>query len=93
MGCSNHMCGEKSAFSEMDESFQGTIRFSTVFVIGKGNLTIRTKENFVMIISNVFFFVPDLKKKNCLALDNFKGRDMILLLKKEFGEFNIQRKI
>ncbi|XP_073292954.1 uncharacterized protein [Primulina huaijiensis] len=35
-GCSNHMCGDKSVFSELDESFRNTVKFgdnSTVHVM------------------------------------------------------------
>ena len=62
-GCSNHMCGDKKAFSEMDESFRTTVKFgdnSTISVMGKGWVTIQTKENVTHTISNVLF-VPDLK--------------------------------
>ncbi|KAL5753925.1 hypothetical protein ACOSP7_022145 [Xanthoceras sorbifolium] len=60
---SNHMCGEKSVFSEWDESFRNTIKFGDNFIVsimGKGNVSIRTKANSIQIISNVFF-VPNLK--------------------------------
>lgn len=62
-GCSNHMCGNKSAFSELDESFRNIVKFgdnSTVSVMGKGKVTIQAKEDFVHTLSNVFF-VPDLR--------------------------------
>ncbi|KAL6337938.1 hypothetical protein AAG906_005403 [Vitis piasezkii] len=39
-GCSNHMCGDKNAFSKLDESFRNTVKFgdnSIVSVMGKGN--------------------------------------------------------
>ncbi|KAL5784111.1 hypothetical protein ACOSQ2_006503 [Xanthoceras sorbifolium] len=45
-GCSNHICGDKNAFSDLDESFRNT-----------GNTPNQGKFNS---ISNVFF-VPDLK--------------------------------
>ncbi|GKV36989.1 hypothetical protein SLEP1_g45065 [Rubroshorea leprosula] len=38
-GCNNHMCGDKSAFSDLDESFQDKVKFgdnSTIVVKGKG---------------------------------------------------------
>uniref|UniRef100_A0A803P6H4 Uncharacterized protein n=1 Tax=Cannabis sativa TaxID=3483 RepID=A0A803P6H4_CANSA len=38
-GCSNHMCRDKKAFSEMDESFRTTVKFgnnSKIFVMEKG---------------------------------------------------------
>ncbi|RVW74571.1 Retrovirus-related Pol polyprotein from transposon RE1 [Vitis vinifera] len=37
-GCSNHMCGEKKAFSDLDESFCSSVKFgdnSTISVMGK----------------------------------------------------------
>ncbi|KAL5743756.1 hypothetical protein ACOSP7_026613 [Xanthoceras sorbifolium] len=46
--CNNHICGDKFAFSELDESFRNTVKFGEnylVSVMGKGNVTIRTKEN------------------------------------------------
>ncbi|XP_031262769.1 uncharacterized protein LOC116120920 [Pistacia vera] len=62
-GCSNHMCGDKSAFSDLDETFRNFVTFddnSKVFVMGKGSVRIHSKEKSDQIISNVFF-VPDLK--------------------------------
>ncbi|XP_028052257.1 uncharacterized protein LOC114256775 [Camellia sinensis] len=62
-GCSNHMCGDKKAFSDLDESFRNTVKFgdnSTVSVMGKGRVTIQTKGNSTHIISHVLF-VPNLK--------------------------------
>jgi hypothetical protein len=62
-GCSNHMCGDKKAFFDLDESFRSTVKFgdnSTVSVMGKGKVGIQTKKNSVQTISNVLF-VPNLK--------------------------------
>ena len=42
-GCSNHMCGSKSIFSKLDESFQTTVRFgdnSKFSIMGKGDIQI-----------------------------------------------------
>lgn len=63
IGCSNHMCGDKMMFSNLDESFRNTVTFgdnSMVSIMGKGSIKICTKENSNQIIFNVFF-VPDLK--------------------------------
>ena len=57
------MCGDKKAFSELDESFRNIVKFgdnSIVLVLGKGRVTIQTKGNSTHTISNVLF-VPDLK--------------------------------
>lgn len=46
-GCSNHMSGNKSAFSHLDESYHDTVKFgdnSTISVMGKGNVSIQTKD-------------------------------------------------
>lgn len=55
IGCSNLMCGDKDAFSDLDESFRSSVKFGDnymVSVMGKGNST--------HIITNVLF-VPELK--------------------------------
>ena len=62
-GCSNHMSGSKSSFSYLNENFHSTVSFgdySTVKVMGKGYIKIKTKNGFVETISNVLY-VPDLK--------------------------------
>ena len=48
ISCSNHICGDKSACLELDESFRDTVKFrdnSKVSVMGKGKVTIQTKGN------------------------------------------------
>lgn len=62
-GCSNHMCGDKTTFSDLDESFRNTMKFgdnSTISVGGKGKVTIHTKGITMHTISNVLY-IPDLK--------------------------------
>ena len=64
-GCSNHMCGDKFAFSEFDESFHDTMKFgdnSKVSVMGTAKVTIQTKGKSFRSIANVLF-VSDLKTK------------------------------
>ncbi|CAL2228257.1 unnamed protein product [Prunus armeniaca] len=62
-GCSNHMSGCKSSFINLNESFHTVVSFgdkSTVKVMGKGDIQIKTKNDFIETISNVFY-IPDLK--------------------------------
>lgn len=62
-GCSNHMSGDKTIFSELDESFHNTVKFgdnSTIAVMGKGEVTLKMNEGSIHTISNVLY-VPDLK--------------------------------
>ncbi|GLT87811.1 hypothetical protein SLE2022_058710 [Rubroshorea leprosula] len=70
-GCSNHMCGDKSAFSDLDESCQDKVKFgdnSTIVVKGKGKT-----------ISNVLY-VPDLKS-NLLSLGQLQEKGYEILIK------------
>ena len=57
-GCSNHMCGDKSKFYELDESFRNTVTFGDnykVSIMGNRSIRIHTKENTNQIISNVYY--------------------------------------
>ena len=52
-GCSNHMSGEKSVFSELDEAFRDVMKFgdgSTVSVMGKGRVAIQTISNVLFVL-------------------------------------------
>ncbi|KAK2986839.1 hypothetical protein RJ640_011064 [Escallonia rubra] len=80
-GCSNHMCGSKSSFSYLNEDFHSTISFgdcSTVIVMGKGDVKIRTKNGFIETISNVFY-VPDLKS-NLLSAGQLQENGYIITI-------------
>ena len=64
-GYSNHMSGCKSSFSYLNEDFHSTVSFgdcSSIKVMGKGDVRIKTKNGFVETISNMLY-VPDLKKQ------------------------------
>ncbi|XP_004301444.1 PREDICTED: uncharacterized protein LOC101291249 [Fragaria vesca subsp. vesca] len=77
-GCSNHMCGSKSSFSVLDEEFRTVVRFgdnSTVNVMGKGDIRIRTKANHVETISNVYY-VPALKS-NLLSIGQLQEKGYV----------------
>ena len=50
------MCGSKSSFYYLNECFHSTVSFgdcSTMKVIRKGDIEIKTKNGFVETISNV----------------------------------------
>jgi hypothetical protein len=81
-GCSNHMCGDKSVFSVLDESFRDDVKFgdnSKVSVMGKGRVSIQTKEDSTHNISNVFY-VPDLKT-NLLSVGQLQERGYEISIK------------
>lgn len=49
-GCSNHKCREKTAFSELNESFYDFVKFVNGFkvsVIGKGKVAIQTNRSSI----------------------------------------------
>ncbi|KAF2292469.1 hypothetical protein GH714_023138 [Hevea brasiliensis] len=74
-GCNNHMCGNKSAFSTLDELYQDSIKFgdnSKVSVMGKGQVIIQTKRDAAQTISNVLY-VLDLKT-NLLILGQLQEK-------------------
>ena len=62
--CSNHMCGDKKALSELDKLFHNTVKCgdnSIIFVMGKGRVTIQTKKNSSTHTITDVFFIPTLK--------------------------------
>ncbi|XP_049369600.1 uncharacterized protein LOC125834501 [Solanum verrucosum] len=82
-GCNNHMCGSKFSFSSLDEKFRSTVAFgdcSTVEVMGKGDIKIKTKNGFVETISNVLY-VPNLKS-NLLSAGQLQEKGYVITIKK-----------
>jgi len=62
-GASNHMCGQRDLFADLDETIQGLVTFrdtSNVLVKGKGNIPIKLKNGDHSYIAGVYY-VPAIK--------------------------------
>ncbi|XP_015582688.1 uncharacterized protein LOC107262284 [Ricinus communis] len=81
-GCSNHMCGDKEISAALDESYRDNVKFGNhtkISVMGKGQVTIRIKENNYQTISSVVF-VPDLKT-NLLSIGQLQEKGYEIKIK------------
>ncbi|CAL9188269.1 unnamed protein product [Musa hybrid cultivar] len=59
-----YTCGDKDTSSPIDEFFQSMVKFendSIVFIMGKRNVKIQTKNYLIQTISDVLF-IPNLKR-------------------------------
>jgi len=72
---------EVSPYSSLNEDFHSTVHFSdcsTVKVMRKGDIKIKTKNGFVETISNVLY-VPDLKS-NLLSVGQLEEKGYVITI-------------
>ena len=79
-GCSNHMCGDKSLFCDLNEDFRKKVKLGNntrMTVLGKGNVRLIVS-GFTHVISEVFF-VPELKN-NLLSIGQLQEKGFMILI-------------
>lgn len=79
--CSNHMCGNKDWFFEIDDTFRETVKLgdnSKMIVKGKGN--VRMKINEITHVITGVYFIPELKN-NLLSLGQLQEKGLTIILK------------
>lgn len=78
-GCSNHMCGTKELFSDLDENFTEIVKLgnnSSMVVKGKGN--VRFQFNGISNIITGVYYVPELKN-NLLSIGQLQEKGLTIL--------------
>jgi len=75
----NHMCGQKELFADLDDSFRTKVKFGDgrfVPVIGKGRILITLKNGYHGYIYDVFY-VPDMKS-NLLSMGQLTEKGYVM---------------
>lgn len=61
-GCSNHMCGDRTMFNELDENFRHSVKLGNntkMDVIGKGSMKLLLNE--VNHVVAKVYYIPELR--------------------------------
>lgn len=85
-GCSNHMCGTKEWFTELDEKFRQSVKLGDdrrLQVEGKGNLRLKIN-GIIQMISSVYF-IPGLKK-NLLSVGQLQQKGLKITIEDDVCE-------
>jgi hypothetical protein len=77
--CSNHMCGDKAMFYELNEKFRQLVGNNTrMIVIGKGKVKLYL-DGIHHVVTDVFY-VPKLKN-NLLSVGQLQEKGLVILIK------------
>lgn len=80
-GCSNHMCGDRALFRELDESFRHSVKLGNntkMNVTGKGSVKLLL--NGVNHVVAEVYYVPELRN-NLLSIGQLQERGLAILIK------------
>ncbi|KAA8515413.1 hypothetical protein F0562_018976 [Nyssa sinensis] len=78
--CSNHMCGKKEMFTNLDDTFRKSVKLgnnSSLAVLGKGN--VHMEVNRIMQVITRVFYVPDLKN-NLLSIGQLQEKGLAFFI-------------
>ena len=79
-GCSNHMCGDRTMFSEIDDNFRQLVRLghsTRLNVIGKGRVKLLL--NGIIHVASEVYCVPELKN-NLLSIGHLQEKGLVILI-------------
>jgi hypothetical protein len=82
-GCSNHMCGVKEWFYDLDSTFRETVRLrdnSQMKVMGRGNVKLQMN-GMVQVVTSVYY-IPELKN-NLLSIGQLQQKNITVVFKND----------
>ncbi|MCH80155.1 copia-type polyprotein [Trifolium medium] len=91
-GCSNHMCGIKEWFFDLDTNFRETVKLgdnSQMKVVGKGNVKLHI-HGMTQVITAVYY-IPELKN-NLLSLGQLQKKGLTFVFKNDWCKVYHQSK-
>ncbi|KAJ8646671.1 hypothetical protein MRB53_008419 [Persea americana] len=80
-GCSNHMCGDRTMFNELNENFRHSVKLGNntkMDVVGKGSVKLLL--NGVNLVVAEVYYIPELRN-NLLSIGQLQERGLAILIK------------
>ncbi|PNX85109.1 retrovirus-related Pol polyprotein from transposon TNT 1-94, partial [Trifolium pratense] len=80
-GCSNHMCGDRTVFNELDEKFRHSVKLGNntkMNVMGKGSVKLLL--NGMNFFVTEVYYIPELQN-NLLSIGQLQEKGLAILIK------------